>query len=76
METPKMPPELARIAQGRDYLNTDEAARALGRTGQTARKNYCVSGHSWGIRPRKVGGRLLWPVADIARVLNGEVAHV
>ncbi|OIQ94830.1 hypothetical protein GALL_231850 [mine drainage metagenome] len=70
MEPQNMPPELARIAQGRDYLLTDEMARAFGRSGQAARKNYCLTGHSWGIKPRKVGGRLLWPVVEVARVLT------
>ncbi|MDA8256462.1 MAG: hypothetical protein M0Z99_12625 [Betaproteobacteria bacterium] len=71
METSNYPPELARIAQGRDFLNTAEFARALGRSGQTARKNLSLTGHAWGIKPRKVGGRLLWPVADVARALVG-----
>lgn len=70
MDTQNIPPELARIAQGRDYITTAEIARAFGRTGQTARKNYCLTGHSWGVRPRKVAGRLLWSVRDVARVLT------
>lgn len=72
METQNYPPELARIASGRDFLNTAEFARALGRSGQTARKNLSLTGHAWGIRPHKVGGRLLWPVAEVAKVLLGD----
>ena len=71
METSNYPPELARVAQGRDFLSTAEFARALGRSGRTARKNLSLTGHAWGIKPRKVGGRLLWPVADVARALAG-----
>lgn len=72
MDTQNMPPELARIAQGRDFLTTAEFARAVGRAPQTARKNFCIAGHCCGVRPRNVGGRLLWPVQDVARVLAGE----
>lgn len=70
MDTQNMPPELARIAQGRDFVTTGEFARALSRASQTARKNYCLTGQSWGVTPRKVGGRLLWPVAAIASLLG------
>lgn len=66
-----LPPELARVASGRDNLTTSEFARTIGRAGQTIRKNYCVDGTAYGIRPLKVAGRLLWPVADIAALLNG-----
>ena len=71
METQGMPPELARIASGRDFLTTGEFARALNRAPQTVRKNLCIAGHAYGIRPLKVGGRLLWPVAEVAKLLQG-----
>lgn len=64
-------PELARIANGRDHLLTPEFARAIGRAGQTVRKNYCLTGEAYGIRPVKVGGRLLWAVTEIAKLLEG-----
>lgn len=70
-----VPPALAEIAAGRDFVLTAEYARAIGRTGQTIRKNYCQTGEAYGVRPRKIGARLLWPVADIARVLSGEAAQ-
>lgn len=70
MDTTNYPPELARVAQGRDFINTDEFARALGRSGRTARKNLCLTGHAWGVKPQKVGGRLLWPVSEVARLLT------
>lgn len=63
-------PGLASLAAGRDFLQTDEFARVFGRKAHTARKNYCLQGHSWGIKPIRRGGRLLWPVQDIESALN------
>ena len=65
-------PELVRIAQGRDHINTREFGRAINRDPQTLRKNLCVEGAAYGVRPVKVRGRLLWPVADIAALLAAE----
>lgn len=67
------PPVLAEIAAGRDHIQTAEFARATNRASQTIRKNYCLKGECFGIRPVKFGNRLLWPVAQIAALLNGEV---
>ena len=69
----EVPPALAAIASGRDHINTGEFARATGRACQTIRKNYCITGECLGIRPIKLGNRLLWPVAQIAALLNGGV---
>lgn len=66
-----LPPALAEIAAGRDHIQTSEFARAITRASQTIRKNYCLTGQCFGIRPVKFGNRLLWPVADIAALLNG-----
>ena len=68
-------PELVRIAAGRDHLNTREYGRAINRDPQTIRKNYCLTGQCFGIRPVKIGNRLMWPVAEIAKLLNGEAAQ-
>lgn len=65
-------PELVAIANGRDYIKTAEFARATCRASQTIRKNYCLTGACFGIRPIKFGNRLLWSVADIAKLLSGE----
>jgi hypothetical protein len=73
-DRPTIPPTLAEIAAGRDHIATNEFARAFTRATQTVRKNYCHRGECFGVRPIKVGGRLLWPVADVARVLTGEAA--
>lgn len=65
---------LAAIAAGRDHIITGEFAHAANKASQTIRKNYCLTGECYGIRPIKIGNRLLWPVAQIAALLNGEVA--
>lgn len=69
--TMPLPPALAAIATGRDHIKTSEFARATNRASQTLRKNYCLTGHCFGIRPVKFGNRLLWPVSGIAALLNG-----
>lgn len=65
-----IPSNLAKIADGRDHIQTAEFARAANRASQTIRKNYCLTGECFGIRPVKFGNRLLWPVAEIAALLN------
>lgn len=65
---------LATVADGRDHIQTAEFARATNRASQTIRKNYCLTGECFGIRPIKFGNRLLWPVADIATLLSGGAA--
>lgn len=66
-----LPPALAAIAAGRDHIQTAEFARAVNRASQTIRKNYCLTGACFGIRPVKFGNRLLWPVEPIALLLTG-----
>lgn len=66
-----IPPALAAIATGRDHIQTAEFARATNRASQTLRKNYCLTGHCFGIRPVKFGNKLLWPVQSIAALLTG-----
>ncbi len=76
MPTLTIPPGLAEIAAGRDFIPTVDFARVFTISSQTARKNHCEQGACFGIRPVKApgAGRLLWPVAAIAAVLNGEAA--
>ena len=69
-----IPPALAATAQGRDLVTTAEFAKATARASQTIRKNYCLQGECFGIRPVKIANRLMWRVADIAALLNGEAA--
>ena len=66
----QIPPGLAAIAAGRDFLTTEEAAKTLNRKPQTLRKHACLG--CGPIRPIRVNGRLMWSVADLARLLNGE----
>lgn len=69
-------PALATISAGRDHIQTEEFARAIGRKCPTIRKSYCLTGHYFGVKPIKFGNRLLWPVADVAALLDGtEVAN-
>ena len=65
-------PALMEVAQGRDHINTAEYGRAINRSGQTIRKNLCLNGEAYGVRPVKIRGRLLWPVADIAAILAAD----
>jgi hypothetical protein len=66
----QIPPGLAAIAAGRDFLTTAETAYALNRKEQTCRKWACLGNGP--IRPVRVNGRLMWRVADLARLLAGE----
>ena len=67
----EIPTALATIANGRDHILTGEFAHATNRANQTIRKNYCLTGECFGIRPVKFGNKLLWPVAQIATLLSG-----
>jgi hypothetical protein len=69
--TSAIPAGLAAIADGRDHITTAEFAKATSKTGQTIRKNYCLLGECYGIRPVKIGNHLLWPVSSIAELLTG-----
>lgn len=67
----KPTPSLATIAAGRDYITTAEFAHATNRESQTIRKNHCITGECFGIRPIKFGNRLLWSVSQISALLTG-----
>lgn len=71
--SPKLtiPEALAATAAGRDHIITSEFAKATNITSQSIRRNFSNTGHCFGIRPVKLGNRLLWPVASIAALLNG-----
>jgi hypothetical protein len=70
----EIPEALAVIAAGRDHVPTNDFGKATLHADQTIRKNYCLTGECFGIRPVKVGNRLLWPVAEIAKLLTGGAA--
>jgi hypothetical protein len=67
-----LPSALAELAKGRDHLTTSEFAHLTGHKPQTLRKNSCLTGACFGIRPLKIGNLLLWPVTEIAALMNGE----
>lgn len=71
MASNHIPPALAEIANGRDHIQTSELSRAISRAVITIRKRYNECGSYYGIRPVKFGNKLLWPVSDIAKLLNG-----
>lgn len=66
-----IPPALAAMAQGRDFIRTEEFAHAMCRAVATVHKNHCLTGECFGIRPIKRGKLLLWPVAAVAKALTG-----
>ena len=67
----RVPPALAAIAAGRDHIRTAELSRVTTHDRQTIRKQHSQTGEFLGIRPVKVGKFLLWPVQDVAALLNG-----
>jgi hypothetical protein len=69
---PNIPNGLARIANGRDNLSTNEAAYATGAAPQTIRKHLCIHGHFHGVKPVRIGSRLYFKVADLAPLIRGD----
>ena len=65
-----IPPGLAEVAQGRDYIRTEEFAHAMCRAVATVHKHHCLTGECFGVRPVKRGKLLLWPVAAVAQALT------
>lgn len=61
---------LESIANGRDHIQTSELALSVSASRQTIRKRYCEHGSFYGIVPVKIGNRLLWPVKDVAKLLQ------
>ena len=58
-----------------EKINTEEFAGKLGVKSGTVRRGYCIDGHYMGIKPVKLpNGRLLWPVAEVNKLTQGEAA--
>jgi hypothetical protein len=72
-EVKNLPPGLSAIAGNRDLITTPEVAQVFNVASQTIRKNYSLTGEAYGIRPTKIGNRLLWSVAQIAEKLRGAI---
>ena len=70
-EAINLPPGLSAIAGNRDLITTPEIAQVFNVASQTVRKNYSLTGFAYGIKPTKIGNRLLWSVAQIAEKLRG-----
>ena len=70
-EVINLPPGLSAIASNRDLITTSEMAQVFNVASQTVRKNSCLTGEAYGIRPPTIGNRLLWSVAQIAGKLRG-----
>lgn len=62
---------LLELANGRDFLGTRDAAFIINRSSQTLR--IWASQGTGRIAPVRQAGRLGWRVADLAKILNGEV---
>ena len=72
-EVTNLPPGLSAIAGNRDLITTPEFAQIFNVAPQTCRKNFSMTGEAYGIKPTKIGNRLLWSVAKIAEKLKGAV---
>ena len=68
-----LPTGLSAIAGNRDLITTTEFAQAFNVAPQTVRKNFSLTGEAYGIKPIKIGNRLLWSVNQIARRLYGAI---
>ena len=53
--TNQIPQGLLAVACGRDLITTPEFAQVFNVRPQTVRKNYCLTGEAYGIRPTKIG---------------------
>jgi hypothetical protein len=69
--TTQIPQGLLGVAGSRDLITTLEFAQVFNVKPQTVRKNFCLTGEVYGIRPTKIGNRLLWSVAKISAKLQG-----
>ncbi len=70
-QSTELPIGLAAIAQNRDFITTPETAKVFSKAEQTLRKEHSLKGSAFGVKPIKVGNRLLWSVEAIAKVLRG-----
>ncbi|WP_439890832.1 hypothetical protein ACS7SF_16970 [Ralstonia sp. 25C] len=60
------------VPTNRDHVSTEELAAILAIDPQSIRKRHSLDGAYLGIRPTKLPNRrLLWPVADVKKLLSG-----
>jgi len=55
-----------------EVLETKEAAQALKTTENNLHTNHSRFGHFHGLRPIRLGRKLMWPADGIAKLLRGE----
>ncbi|MFL9928827.1 hypothetical protein P0D88_06055 [Paraburkholderia sp. RL18-103-BIB-C] len=61
------------LPESRERLSTEEFAAVLAVEPQSVRKRYSETGSYHGVRPTKLPNRrLLWPVDEVKRLLNGD----
>jgi len=59
----------------KEFITTAEFGKVLGVLPSTIRRGLCIDGHYLLARPRKLrNGRLLWPVEEVRRILEGQAA--
>lgn len=68
-----IPEGLASNANGRDNILTHEVGLVTNTATQTIRRHLCHTGSFHGIKPIKIGGRLQFPVKDLAKLIRGEI---
>lgn len=70
---PTLHESVLRCTAGRPHATTEEFGHLTGKAPQTIRKHFSQTGTCFGIRPLKLGNRLLWPTEAITRLLEGGV---
>lgn len=65
-----IPRGLLKMAGDRDLITTPEFAKVFNVASQTIRKNHSADGSVFGIKPIKLGHKLLWPVDQIANKMK------
>ena len=69
----EIPQGLSSLAGGRDLIPTKSFSKAINKAEQTIRKEYCLKGEAFGIRPIKLGNQLFWPVTERAKLIRGDL---
>lgn len=59
------------IHSNNTHWDTAEFATQLHRSPQTIRRLVSEKGEAYGVRPIKIGNKLLWPIADVKALLEG-----
>ena len=72
-QTTNLPRGLSAVAGNRDLITTPEFAQVFNVASQTIRKNYSINGEAYGLKPIKIGNRLLWSVQQIAEKLKDAI---